>query len=190
MISGQVPPRRSGAFTSPVTTAQPAATSFARFLWIFTTLGLVVVVVVIGFLIGIVRALDSIDGGLSTASGSVAGAAGNLQFLGGPAPVASAAAETFLVLGVQGRGGDQFVTLRCDPPSGTHPVPEAACRVLGEVGGDFTRIPGQPGTICPDIYDPVTAVASGDFQGRPVSFQRTYPNRCDLARHTAPVFAL
>jgi hypothetical protein len=191
MISGQVPHRRSGASTSPVTTVQPAATtSFARFLWIFTTLGLVVVIVVIGFLIGIVRALDSIDGGLSTASGSVAGAAGNLQFLGGPAPVAGAAAETFLVLGVQGHGSDQFVTLRCDPPSGTHPLPEAACRVLGEAGGDFTKISGQPGTMCPDIYEPVTAVASGDFQGRAVSFQRTYPNRCDLARHTAPVFAL
>ncbi len=48
-----------------------AATSFARFLWIFTMLGLIVVVVVIGFLIGIVRALESIDHGLFTASSSV-----------------------------------------------------------------------------------------------------------------------
>ncbi|MDT7717780.1 MAG: hypothetical protein QOH09_3772 [Pseudonocardiales bacterium] len=55
------------------------ATSFARFLWIFTTLGLIVVVVVIGFLIGIVRALESIDQGLFTASGSVTGATGNVQ---------------------------------------------------------------------------------------------------------------
>lgn len=54
-------------------TAAPAAaaTSFARFLWIFTMLGLIVVVVVIGFLIGIVRALESIDHGLFTASSSV-----------------------------------------------------------------------------------------------------------------------
>lgn len=55
------------------------ATSFARFLWIFTTLGLIVVVVVIGFLIGIVRALESIDHGLFTASSSVTGATGNVQ---------------------------------------------------------------------------------------------------------------
>jgi hypothetical protein len=57
------------------------ATSFARFLWIFTTLGLIVVVVVIGFLIGIVRALESIDHGLFTASSSVTGATGNVQLL-------------------------------------------------------------------------------------------------------------
>lgn len=55
------------------------ASSFARFLWIFTTLGLIVVVVVIGFLIGIVRALESIDQGLFTASGSVTGATSNVQ---------------------------------------------------------------------------------------------------------------
>jgi hypothetical protein len=48
-------------------------------LWIFTTLGLIVVIVVIGFLIGIVRALESIDNGLFTASSSVTGATGNVQ---------------------------------------------------------------------------------------------------------------
>jgi uncharacterized protein YoxC len=66
----------------PGTIPQPAtATSFARFLWIFATLGIVVVIVVIGFLIGIVRALESIDDGLYTASNSVAGATGNVQSL-------------------------------------------------------------------------------------------------------------
>jgi hypothetical protein len=55
-----------------------AGSSFARFLWIFTTIGLVVVIVVIGFLIGIVRALESIDNGLFTASSSVTGATGNV----------------------------------------------------------------------------------------------------------------
>jgi hypothetical protein len=56
-----------------------AGSSFARFLWIFTTFGLIVVIVVIGFLIGIVRALESIDNGLFTASSSVTGATGNVQ---------------------------------------------------------------------------------------------------------------
>jgi methyl-accepting chemotaxis protein len=65
--------------TSSTTAPAAAATSFARFLWIFTTLGLIVVVVVIGFLIGIVRALESIDNGLFTASSSVTGATGNVQ---------------------------------------------------------------------------------------------------------------
>ncbi|MGH3671103.1 MAG: SSI family serine proteinase inhibitor [Pseudonocardiaceae bacterium] len=118
------------------------------------------------------------------------GCVGFILAASGGAPGASAAPETFLVLGVQAHGSGQFVTLRCDPPSGTHPLPEAACRVLGEADGDFTKIPGQPGMMCPDIYDPVTVVASGDFQGRSVTFQHTYPNRCDLARSTAPVFQL
>lgn len=111
--------------------------------------------------------------------------------MGTPAATATTAAqEIFLVLGVQGRDIDRFVTLRCDPPSGTHPHSESACRVLGEAGGDFAKILGQPGTLCPDIYDPVTAIASGDYQGARVIFRHTYPNRCDMARHTAPLFEL
>jgi hypothetical protein len=65
---------------SRTSTPAPAAagSSFARFLWIFTTIGLIVVIVVIGFLIGIVRALESIDNGLFNASASVTGATGNV----------------------------------------------------------------------------------------------------------------
>ncbi len=66
--------RTSASIPPPAT-----ASSFARFLWIFTTLGIIVVVVVIGFLIGIVRALEGIDNGLFTASSSVTGATGNVQ---------------------------------------------------------------------------------------------------------------
>ena len=65
--------------TSSTAPASGAGTSFARFLWIFTVLGIIVVVVVIGFLIGIVRALESIDNGLFTASSSVTGATGNVE---------------------------------------------------------------------------------------------------------------
>lgn len=82
MINQQVARRRAGTgySTSSTTAQQPAiTTSFARFMWIFVTLGIIVVVVVIGFLIGIVRALESIDDGLSTASNSVAGATANVQ---------------------------------------------------------------------------------------------------------------
>ncbi|MGH3785763.1 MAG: SSI family serine proteinase inhibitor [Pseudonocardiaceae bacterium] len=103
---------------------------------------------------------------------------------------ATAAQDTFLVLGVQAGGADRFVTLRCDPASGTHPHFDSACRVLRDAGGDFTKVLGQPDTLCPSIYEPVTAIASGDYQGRRVMFRRTYPNRCELARQTGPVFAL
>ncbi len=65
--------------TSSTAPASAAGSSFARFLWIFTILGLIILVAVIGFLIGIVRALESIDNGLFTASSSVTGATGNVQ---------------------------------------------------------------------------------------------------------------
>jgi len=55
------------------------SSSFARFLWIFSTIGVIVVAVVIGFLIGIVRALESIDNGLFTSSNLAASATGNVQ---------------------------------------------------------------------------------------------------------------
>jgi methyl-accepting chemotaxis protein len=67
--------------SSASNTNSATTTSFARFLWIFSTLGLIVVVVVIGFLIGIVRALESIDNGLYTASSSVTGAEANVRSL-------------------------------------------------------------------------------------------------------------
>lgn len=68
--------------TSSGTVLQPATeTSYVRFMWIFVTLGLLVVIVVIGFLIGIVRSLESIDNGLSAVSNSVAGAASDVQAL-------------------------------------------------------------------------------------------------------------
>jgi hypothetical protein len=53
---------------------------------------------------------------------------------------ATTAPETFLVLGVQSRSGGQFVTVRCDPVSGTHPHPEAVCKALGASGGDINKV--------------------------------------------------
>jgi hypothetical protein len=101
---------------------------------------------------------------------------------------AKAAPETFLVLGVASHGHEQFVTLHCDPPSGTHPHPEATCNALLAAGGDIEKVVGQPGTLCPDIYDPATATASGQYQGAQLIFRRTYPNHCKLDTETAPLF--
>jgi methyl-accepting chemotaxis protein len=70
------PGAHRGSLTSATST--PAASTFARFLWIFTTFGVIVIVVVIGFLIGIVRALESIDNGLFTSSNLAASATGNV----------------------------------------------------------------------------------------------------------------
>lgn len=104
------------------------------------------------------------------------------------ATMASAAPETFLVLGVASHGQQQFVTLLCDPASGTHPRAEAACNALLAAGGDIDKVAGQPDTLCPDIYDPVTATASGHYQGVSLIYRRSYPNHCELDTKTAPLF--
>jgi methyl-accepting chemotaxis protein len=51
--------------------AAPSSDTLVRWLWIWITLGILVAVVVIGFLIGIVRALNVINGGLFEAASSV-----------------------------------------------------------------------------------------------------------------------
>jgi hypothetical protein len=101
---------------------------------------------------------------------------------------ARAAPETFLVLGVASHGHERFVTLHCDPPSGTHPHPEGTCNALLATGGNIEEVVGQPDMRCPDIYDPATATASGQYQGARLIFRRTYPNHCELDTETAPVF--
>ncbi|MGH3546198.1 MAG: SSI family serine proteinase inhibitor [Mycobacteriales bacterium] len=108
------------------------------------------------------------------------------------APSASAATATAqgLKLAVQGQDNASVVRLRCDPPRGSHPNAAGACDALAAAGGDFNKLTGRPDTLCPAIFDPVTARARGEYRGAPLDFERTYPNRCDLDRQTAPVFQL
>ena len=58
---------------------QEAAPTFIRWLWIWITVGALVVVVVIGFLIGIVSSLSSIDNNLFEADRAVTGAGGDVK---------------------------------------------------------------------------------------------------------------
>ena len=61
------------------TAHREAAPTFIRWLWIWITVGALVVVVVIGFLIGIVSSLTSIDDDLLEADTAVAGATGDVR---------------------------------------------------------------------------------------------------------------
>jgi hypothetical protein len=70
-------------------------------------------------------------------------------------------------------------TLGCDPPSGSHPDPQAACERLGEVGAAaFAPLPDQ---ACAEIYGGAQrAEIAGTVDGERVdaTFQRT--NGCEI----------
>lgn len=75
---------------------------------------------------------------------------------------------------------ERAVTLHCKPTAGgTHPDAEAAC-------ADLERADGRPALtlnddsdrVCPQIYAPVTLTADGVWEGRRVSYERTFANNC------------
>ena len=76
-------------------------------------------------------------------------------------------------------------TLTCDPPGGTHPNPEAACRALEQARRDpFAPVPS--GMLCTQVYGgPETATITGTWQNRSVhaSYKRT--DGCEIARWKA-----
>ena len=73
-------------------------------------------------------------------------------------------------------------TLRCDPPRGTHPRAELACRKL-EAGGWKLVAPVSPGAICTEIYGgPQVARVVGMLDGRKVWARFTRTNGCQISR--------
>ncbi|MFI6285946.1 subtilase-type protease inhibitor [Streptomyces sp. NPDC051018] len=86
---------------------------------------------------------------------------------------------------------DRAVTLSCAPSAGgTHPAPEDACRELGAAGGDFGALPSAlPYTMCTREWSPVTAAASGVWQGKRVDWSGTYNNGCEMRAALGAVFA-
>lgn len=96
---------------------------------------------------------------------------------------------TSLVLTITPQGGvAHSVTLTC-PAGGTHPNPQGACEALDAANGNIGSVPAKAGQMCPHIVRPVTASASGTYQGRPESYMRTFNNQCELNRATNPIFA-
>jgi hypothetical protein len=85
-------------------------------------------------------------------------------------------------------GGHRSVTLRCDPPGGTHPDPQAACHAIAAAGGDLAMLRRNPEVACITVYDPVTVRARGTWRGNRVAYDATYSNRCALTAATGPVF--
>ncbi|MDQ3616821.1 MAG: subtilase-type protease inhibitor [Actinomycetota bacterium] len=65
-------------------------------------------------------------------------------------------------------------TLRCDPPGGEHPDPEAACAALARAPRALAPVP--KGLGCTEIYGgPQTATIDGIWRGELVSSSTTAP---------------
>ncbi|WP_441246374.1 SSI family serine proteinase inhibitor [Kitasatospora sp. McL0602] len=81
---------------------------------------------------------------------------------------------------------DQSFT--CAPNGGHHPDPGGACAAMAAAGGDLDRLAGDPGLVCPDLVDPVTATAYGNWGGQEITWQKKYTSLCLLHRAATPVF--
>lgn len=95
------------------------------------------------------------------------------------APASAATGNLVLTIAPQSpTGASKTVTLTCGPTGGTHPDAEAACVDLKNAFGDINRIPPQTGVGCPAVFLPVTASASGSWDGRLVQYGKTFTNAC------------
>ncbi|MDX3379924.1 SSI family serine proteinase inhibitor [Streptomyces niveiscabiei] len=75
-----------------------------------------------------------------------------------------------------------------DVPQG-HAKAAEACAQLRAARGDIRAIPPKD-VLCTLEYAPVTASARGQWNGRPVQYQHTFGNKCQMAAETGDVFAL
>ncbi len=117
-------------------------------------------------------------------------AAAALVALGtGAVPATAADAPSRLTLSVVSADGtmSRGVTLDCDPANGPHPNARDACAELDAAGGGFERLT-PAGHLCPMIYAPVTATATGSWHGQQVYWTRSFPNACFLDQSTGAVF--
>ncbi|CAM5593120.1 protease inhibitor [Streptomyces aurantiogriseus] len=105
--------------------------------------------------------------------------------LAAPAAPASLYAPSALVLTL-GHGESaaavspaRAVTLTCAPgPSGSHPAAALACAELRASGGDLEVLTETGDALCTREYDPVVVTVDGVWQGKRVSYERTFSNEC------------
>jgi len=81
------------------------------------------------------------------------------------------------------------VTLTCAPTaSGTHPAAALACAELRGAGGDFDALTARTDVLCTKQYDPVVVTVDGVWQGKRVSYERTFANECVKNSYETSVF--
>ncbi|MCG7209097.1 subtilase-type protease inhibitor [Streptomyces arenae] len=85
---------------------------------------------------------------------------------------------------------ERAVTLTCAPAaSGTHPAAAQACAELRGAGGDFDALAAGNDVWCTKLYDPVVVTVEGVWQGKRVSYERSFGNACMRDAYGASVFA-
>ncbi|MFC8126928.1 SSI family serine proteinase inhibitor [Streptomyces sp. NPDC057302] len=68
-----------------------------------------------------------------------------------------------------------------------HPHAADACAAIDKAHGDFDALAAKPG-MCTKQYAPVTVSATGSHRGRPVSWNKTFGNACEMDLSTGAVF--
>ncbi|MEV0211226.1 protease inhibitor [Streptomyces sp. NPDC050788] len=82
------------------------------------------------------------------------------------------------------------VTLNCAPTaSGTHPAAVSACAELRGVAGDFAALTARDDVLCTKQYDPVVVTVDGVWEGKRVSYERTFANQCVKSSYLTSVFS-
>ncbi|MER5791318.1 subtilase-type protease inhibitor [Streptomyces sp. NPDC001980] len=85
---------------------------------------------------------------------------------------------------------ERAVTLNCAPSaSGTHPAAAEACAELRGAGGDLNGLAPRTDVWCTKLYDPVVVTVEGVWQGKRVSYERTFGNQCMRDAYGTNVFA-
>jgi hypothetical protein len=108
--------------------------------------------------------------------------------------IGAAAPRTALAILVQpdGPGGRRLeATLECDPPGGTHPDPDAACKALAANRSALDPVPAD--VVCSQLYGgPSQATIRGTLDGREVAAELNRRNGCEIERwdRLAPVLAI
>ncbi|EGX56601.1 protease inhibitor protein [Streptomyces zinciresistens K42] len=82
------------------------------------------------------------------------------------------------------------VTLSCAPTaSGSHPDARSACAELRGAQGDFDALRAREDVLCTKQYAPVVITVDGVWQGRRVSYERTFANECVKGSYGTSLFA-
>ncbi len=97
------------------------------------------------------------------------------------APTSTAETDLTIVVNT-GSGATKTWRLTCNPPGGTHPDPEAACRAL-QSNGTVALPPVPKDKACTQIYGgPETATITGTWQGKPVMSTFARNDGCQISR--------